>query len=144
MKKTLAILILLFPALLLSKAITFRTKRILINSNSINVQVAETSDQHEKGLMFRTHLKNDEGMLFVFDNESVRTFWMKNTFVPLSIAFLNAKKEIIDIQDMNPAISEMQNDLPIYKSSGPARYALEMSQGWFRKKNVKIGDRASF
>ncbi|GIL17244.1 MAG: hypothetical protein BroJett040_09950 [Oligoflexia bacterium] len=136
-------IILLLSMNLLAKT-TFGTKKILINKVPITVEVAETSEQHELGLMYRQALKDGQGMLFIFQNEEIRTFWMKNTFVPLSIGFLDSQKIIIDIQDMKPAESEMQKEHPLYKSSRPAKYAIEVPQGWFKKNNVKVGDKVHF
>ena len=83
-------------------------------------------------------------MLFIFPDEQPRSFWMKNTFVPLSIGYFNAKKELIDMIDMEPAQSEMQNQFPTYASKGPAQYALEVPKGWFLKNKIKIGQKFSF
>ena len=88
--------------------------------------------------MFRERLGKDEGMLFVYDREEFLTFWMKNTPLPLSIAFLDQKGKIVDIQDMEPF------SLKTHDSIHPAKYALEMNQGWFKKNGIRVGDVVSF
>ena len=78
-------------------------------------------------------------MLFIFPDVQPRGFWMKNTFIPLAIGYFNGKKELIDIQEMAAATSEMQKDYPTYVSKEPAQYALEVPTGWFSKHNIKLG-----
>jgi uncharacterized membrane protein (UPF0127 family) len=118
----------------------FSKKEISIDKVKIKVEIAESPDQHSHGLMFRKSLSDNEGMLFIFPEEEPRGFWMRNTFVALSIGFFDAKKKLIDIQDMAPVKSEMETNPPVYNSAGPAKYALEVAQGWFARKKVKIGD----
>ena len=86
-----------------------------------------------KGLMFRQMMGADHGMLFIFEQEMPRRFWMKNTFIPLDVAFFTSSGEIIDIKQMTP------HDLTSVPSSKPVLYALEMNQGWFKAKNIQIG-----
>ena len=116
-------------------------QEILVGSAKLSVEMAKNSEQQQKGLMYRKQMPANHGMLFVFDNEEVRNFWMKNTFIPLSIGFFNTKKELIDIQDMTPVVSEMQTDIPSYQSTGPAKYALEVNLGWFKKNKVRLGNK---
>ena len=78
-------------------------------------------------------------MLFVYDDEQILSFWMKDTLIPLSIAFLNNEREILDIQQMAPNQTRQR-----YSSSQPARYALEVNQGWFSAKGIGIGTRLDF
>lgn len=124
-----------------SAEITFAKKKIKIGSKTIAVEIADNHEKQAFGLMHRSSLVTDQGMLFIFPDEQVRSFWMKNTFIPLSIGYFDAQKKLIDIQDMKPAISEMQTDFPSYASSGPAQYALEMSLGWYQKNRIKLGQR---
>lgn len=105
----------------------------------LNIDIAETEEQHAYGLMFREKLGKDEGMLFIFQNEERRDFWMKNTLVDLDIGYFNKNKTLIDIQQMKAVTSILQTDLPSYPSKGPAQYALEMSQGWFKKNKFPEG-----
>ena len=84
--------------------------------------------------MFRTSLAPDSGMLFIFEKEAFRYFWMKNTHIPLSIAYISRNSVIIDILEMAP------EDTTRYPSSGPAIYVLEMNAGWFQTAGIKPGD----
>jgi len=96
--------------------------------------LASTDEERAQGLMFRKQLPDGQGMLFVFDRDQPLSFWMKNTVIPLSIAFIASDGRILEIKDMQP------NDLSSVKSSRSARYALEVPQGWFGRVNVKAGD----
>jgi uncharacterized protein len=118
----------------------FEKKEIKIGKHKLNVEIADTEEKLSFGLMFRQSLPDGTGMLFVFPDEQPRSFWMKNTFVALSIAYIDAQKKIIDIQDMVPVKSEMETP-QTYPSAGPAKYALEVPRGWFKKKKIKIGDK---
>ena len=100
----------------------------------ITAELARTDEERAKGLMFRTNLPEGEGMLFIFERDQLMSFWMKNTQIPLSIAFIASDGRILEIKDMTP------NDLSSVKSSRSARYALEVPQGWFNRANVKAGD----
>jgi uncharacterized membrane protein (UPF0127 family) len=135
------ILIILVFTSSLAFAVEFKTKKLSLGKQTLTVELAETEEQTAQGLMFRKELKEGTGMLFIFPSEELRSFWMKNTFVPLSIGFFNAKKELIDIQDMAPAASEMQTNFPSYQSKGPAQYALEVPKGWFAKHKIKLRDK---
>ena len=100
---------------------------------NIHAEVARTSLQRQMGLMFRETMANHEGMLFVFDAPSSQCFWMKNTLLPLSIAFLADDGRIVNIADMQPQTVES------HCSAEPVRFALEMNQGWFAKRGIKAG-----
>jgi len=100
----------------------------------ITVEIARTDEERSKGLMYRKQLPDGEGMLFVFDRDQQLSFWMKNTIIPLSIAFIASDGFIIEIKDMQP------NDLNSVRSSRSVRYALEVPQGWFQRVNVRHGD----
>jgi len=105
---------------------------------TIDAEVAETPAQREQGLMFRTELEDGNGMLFIFEYSQILSFWMKNTSIPLSIAFINYYGDIIDIQDMQPEI-----EASTYSSS-LALFALEVPQGWFSRVGVQVGDTIDF
>lgn len=105
----------------------------------IKVELAETPEQHERGLMFRKKLNTNEGMLFIFSDEQTRSFWMKNTLIDLDIGYFNKKKILNDIQQMKAENSVMQLNPPTYPSKQPAMYALEVSKGWFKKNNFPEG-----
>jgi uncharacterized protein len=127
----------------LQPEVKFESKEIKIGSKKITVEIAQTMAQHEKGLMYRDALDMDKGMLFVFTNEEVLNFWMKNTFIDLSIAYVNKKFKIVDIQEMKATTSVQTSTPPTYPSKKPAMYALEMSKGWFKKNNIIIGQTLS-
>ena len=99
------------------------------------VELAATEDQRETGLMFRTALADDQGMLFIFEKDQHLNFWMKNTLIPLSIAYISAQGEIKQILDMAP------QSLDSVPSQWAVRYALEVPKGAFAKAGVKLGDK---
>lgn len=101
----------------------------------IQAQVASTPDQRSIGLMFRTDMPNHEGMLFVFEQPSQQCFWMKNTLIPLTAAFIADDGSIVNLADMQP------QTLDSHCSSAPVRYVLEMNQGWFAKRGIKAGSK---
>lgn len=101
----------------------------------IKAEVAATDEQREIGLMLRKDMAPHEGMLFVFDDEAVHCFWMKNTLLPLSIAFIADDGTVVTIADMAPQTTES------HCPAKPVRYALEMNQGWFAKHSIKPGFR---
>lgn len=101
--------------------------------HGIRAQVASTPDQRATGLMFRREMPPHEGMLFVFEQPSVQCFWMKNTLLPLSIAFLADDGTVVNVREMQPQALDSQC------SDKPVRYALEMNQGWFAKRGIKPG-----
>jgi len=108
---------------------------LLIGSTSILVEIADTPFLRNKGLMFRQSIPENSGMLFSFPDNSQRSFWMKNTNIPLSIAFIDEQGSIKNIERMKPHCLE-----PIY-SIGLAPYALEMNEGWFNRNGFTIGSR---
>ena len=104
----------------------------------VRVEIADDLPEQERGLMERTALGEDRGMLFVYSDEEVRSFWMKNTLIPLSIAYIASDGRIVDLQDMKP----LDDDPPHYVSAEPAQYALEVNKGFFEEHGIKVGDRA--
>ncbi len=111
---------------------------------ALEVEVAKTPEARAQGLMFRTRVPDNTGMLFVFEEEHTWGFWMKNTLVPLSVAFMDRYWTIVDIQDMAVAPNPKDGPFTIYTAKAPARYALEVRQGFFRKYNVTAGTRVLF
>jgi uncharacterized protein len=103
----------------------------------VRAQLAVTPQQRQIGLMFRREMPMHQGMLFVFDDASPQCFWMRNTLLPLSIAFLADDGSVVNIADMQPQSDDS------HCSAKPVRYALEMNQGWFAKRGVKPGTRFS-
>ena len=105
----------------------------------VRVEIADEPGEQATGLMARTALGEGRGMLFVFPSEEVRSFWMKGTLIPLSIAYMDAEGRIVDIQDMKA----LDDEPPHYVSAKPARYALEVNRGFFDDRGVEVGDRAT-
>ena len=101
----------------------------------VEAEIADDPTEQRRGLMERTELAENAGMLFVFDQEQRLSFFMKDTLIPLSVAFIEAEGYIVDIQDMQPL------DLTRHRSAEPANYALEVNQGFFREHGVEVGDR---
>ncbi len=101
----------------------------------IQAEVAQTPEQRGIGLMHRPKMGANEGMLFVFEAPTQQCFWMKNTLLPLSIAFLEDDGSVVNIEDMAPLA------LNSHCSKRPVRFALEMNQGWFAKRGIKAGSR---
>lgn len=124
-------------------ATIFSKKTLILGKQKLLVELADTPEKSAQGLMFRKSLPDGTGMLFVFADEQTRTFWMKNTFIALDIGFFNKKRELIDIQQMEPVASEMQKEVPTYTSRGPAQYALEVPKGWFSKHKIGLKERFS-
>ncbi len=111
------------------------TTRITAGMHVIEAELAVTPTQQQTGMMFRTTMGTNEGMLFVNDDAAVRCFWMRNTLLPLSIAFVADDGTIVNIADMQPR-SEAS-----HCSAKPVRFALEMNQGWFAKRGINAGTR---
>ena len=101
----------------------------------IDAQLALTPEQRQTGLMWRKKMPTHEGMLFVFDQPSQQCFWMKNTLIPLTAAFVGDDGTIVNLVDMQP------QTLNPHCSTKPVRYVLEMNVGWFAKKNITAGSK---
>jgi uncharacterized protein len=101
--------------------------------NLIDTQIAMTSEQREIGLMYRTQMQPNEGMLFIFEQPQKQCFWMKNTLLPLTAAFIDNSGTILNLADMQP------NTTNPHCSTAPVRFVLEMHQGWFAKRGIKPG-----
>ena len=106
-----------------------------IKGHQLTAEVAATETQRATGLMYRRMLPENRGMLFVFPHAAPQSFWMMNTYVPLSIAFLDETGAIVNIADMKPLTTNS------HSSTKPAKYALEMNQGWFAKRGIRPGAR---
>ena len=112
---------------------------IAFGDKKLEIEVVDTPAAIQTGLMYRKSVPENAGMLFVFEKPRKAQFWMKNTYVPLSIAFLDKKKKILNIEDMKPLDEESRT-----LSRGSASYALEVNQGWFKANGVQAGDVAEF
>ena len=109
--------------------------RLTAGIHNINAELASTPPQREIGLMFRSVMPANDGMLFVFEQPSQQCFWMKNTLIPLSIAFIGDDGSVVNIDDMKP------QTLDSHCSARPVRFVLEMNEGWFAKRGIKAGSR---
>ncbi len=107
--------------------------KIAAGMHLIDSQIAATPDQRSTGLMHRADMPASEGMLFVFEKAEQQCFWMKNTLLPLTAAFVADDGTIINLADMKPLSTDS------HCSAQPVRYVLEMNQGWFKKKGIKAG-----
>ena len=107
--------------------------RLNAGIHNINAELASTPQQREIGLMFRTAMPANDGMLFVWELPGKQCFWMRNTLIPLSVAFIDQAGAIINIADMQPHSEQS------HCATRPARYALEMNKGWFAQRGIKPG-----
>jgi uncharacterized membrane protein (UPF0127 family) len=107
--------------------------KLSVGMYQIDAQVAQTAQQREIGLMFRKEMPQTEGMIFVFDQPATQCFWMRNTLLPLTAAFVADDGRIVNLADMKPQTDDS------HCSEEPVRFVLEMNQGWFARKNIKKG-----
>lgn len=114
---------------------------ISLKDSELDVEIANTPEKRANGLMGRLELEEGAGMLFIYDTPQILTFWMKNTLLPLSIAFFDSEKTLINMLDMEPPFDEQYT---YYKSKKAALYALEVPQGWFKKQGIRPGDKFTF
>jgi uncharacterized membrane protein (UPF0127 family) len=112
------------------------TALVIFGSDTIRAEVARTAAQRQEGLMYREVVPEGTGMLFVFDRAAVQSIWMKDTFVALDVAFLDASYRIVSIEALEPL------DETIKDSAGPALFALEVRQGWFAENGIAPGAQA--
>lgn len=109
---------------------------VIFGTDTIRVELARTPEEREQGLMYREELAAGRGMLFVFTDSQTRSFWMRNTMIPLDIAYIDENLTIIDIQAMEP-----QTEDP-HPSAKPAMFALEVPLGWFAEMGIGVGAQA--
>jgi uncharacterized protein len=111
------------------------SQKLVINGNILEVELANTPLKRSLGLMYRSELPFNSGMLFVFPQSKNLSFWMKDTHIPLSIAYIDENGFIKNIENMNP------EDITSIKSNSPCKFALEVNQGWFEKNKIRTGDK---
>lgn len=111
------------------------TTTLSVNGKKITAEVADDNTERATGLMFREKLAPDSGMLFIMPQSSPAVFWMKNTLIPLSVAYVNEAGMILEIHDLKP-----RDETPVRSGFPSIAYALEMEQGWFTKNGVLAGD----
>lgn len=111
----------------------FKVIPLTAGMHVIQAELVANDKDRQQGLMFREKMGPNEGMVFVFDAPATVCMWMKNTLLPLSVAFIDESGKIVNIEDMKPQTTDS------HCAKKPVRYALEMNQGWFRQKNIKPG-----
>lgn len=134
LRRSIVALLLALPILALA-ADDAPTRTLTIRDQKLEVEIASTPQTRALGLMNRFSLRTDHGMLFVFETPQPLAFYMKNTYIPLSIAFVDTQGRILNIEDMRPL------DESTHWSRGVAQYAIEMRQGWFAAKGIGVGDK---
>lgn len=117
----------------LAKPSTFATGVVNIGNSNLNVEIAKTQKEHRRGLMHRTSLATNHGMLFILDKVQISCMWMKNTKIPLAVAFTNERGEILNIEKMVPETEDN------HCSVSPAKYALETNPDWFDIHKIQPG-----
>lgn len=114
--------------------------KVRINDVTFNVTVADDDSSRAMGLMYQKSLADDAGMLFIFPSSQPRSFWMKNTLIPLDILYFNAQKKLVSIQADVPPCRATTSRCPSYPSKRPAQYVLEINAGLAQKYGFKPGD----
>jgi len=109
---------------------------VIFGNDTVVAEVAATAEERSQGLMYRDEVPDGTGMLFVFTDSQVRSFWMANTYVALDIAYMDPSYVIVDIIAMEPLVTDS------YPSAAPAMFGLEVRQGWFQEHSIRIGDKA--
>ncbi len=137
LRATLCVLVLVFGTVAGAQSGPQKLPSIRLNAGIHNIQaeVARTPDEHAIGLMFRTEMAANNGMLFAFEQPSQQCFWMKNTLIPLAVAFVGDDGTVVNIDEMKP------QTLDSHCSTKPVRFVLEMNAGWFAKRGIKPGAR---
>jgi len=141
MKNILFIFLLIF-LIGCAKGLDKNFNEIYINNSEklikINAEIADDNEERIKGLTFRERLNDDEGVLFVFENEEYQTFWMKNTLIPLDMIFIDEELKIVDIKNAIPCTND---PCQLYKSEAPAKYVLEVNGNFTKKNNIMPGNK---
>jgi len=109
------------------------------SSVAVKVSIADTDEARMRGLMFRKEMGSKEGMLFIFERDTDSPFWMKNTYLPLDILFINANNEVVDIKEMAQPLSE-----DLIRPNAPYRLALELNGGFVKANKIEAGDRVAY
>ncbi len=140
--KTFLLLILLALVFLVVIIFYNKIKIVCINSACFKVKVAKTAEEKRKGLMFKTTLPADSGMIFVYDKEGTYPIWMKNTLIPLDVIWIDKDNKIIDIKSNLPPCKT--ENCEVFKHKGKAKYILELNAGVVDENNIKVGDIVRF
>jgi len=135
--RVLASCLLFLASLPLLADVTFKTSQVKVAGHPLKVELAIEEPQRLQGLMYRKSLGKEDGMLFIFDEPGYHSIWMKNTLIPLSVAFVDKDGVILNIADMEP------QTLDSHTAAGPAVYAIETNKGWYAGKKIKPGDKVT-
>jgi len=127
----------ILPAIAAFADAQLKTAQVRVGKHPLRVEIVATPEQMAKGLMFRKKLGRNDGMLFIYDEPGYHSMWMKNTLIPLSVAFIDRDGAILNIEDMEPMT------LDSHTSAGPASYSIEANKGWFAEKKIKPGDKVA-
>ncbi|MEK6970317.1 MAG: DUF192 domain-containing protein [archaeon] len=111
--------------------------RVCLGDSCVRVEVVSSPEDRERGLMFRSRLDEDAGMLFVFEGEGIHSFWMKNTYIPLDAIWISSDGRVVDVQSMVPCEGD---PCSVYTPSGPSQYVLEVRHSWAVEHGVSVGD----
>ena len=127
----------------IQEEIVYSNLQIITSSGTVSVKIetASTPEQKTIGLMYRKFLEKNSGMLFVFDKEEPKTFWMKNTLIPIDIIFISSGKKIVSFETMEPCAAD---PCVIYSSGRPAQYALEVNKGFVKENEITTGNQLIF
>ena len=117
-----------------SSAFGLRVVQLKMANSSLFAEVADTPQTSANGLMFRDFLPDDRGMLFIFEKPETASFWMRNTKIPLSIAYIDSTGEILEIKSLKPL-----DETPVASASGEVAFALEVNEGWFMRNGIATG-----
>ena len=117
------------------------TSKVCFTSTCVDVEIADTPESREKGLMFREHLDEGKGMLFIFEAEGYYGFWMKNTLIPLDMIWINSENEVVHIESAEPCKSVF---CASYRTTSPAKYVLEVNSGFAKREGISVGSLATF
>jgi len=152
MNKKLILIIIFLLSLLIATSLTYmlffteknnqKQAQLCFKNNCFDVELALTSKERNQGLMFRDYLEENKGMLFVYVIEEKRSFWMKNTLIPLDIIWLNQNKEVVFISKNNQPCKN--DECSTINSDQKAKYVLELNEGIIEKIGLEVGDRANF
>ncbi|VAW43955.1 FIG007785: exported protein [hydrothermal vent metagenome] len=115
--------------------------RVSLNDQSFVIELADTDNTRALGLMYREHMADDEGMLFVFPDTQRRAFWMKNTLIPLDILYFDQNQKLVSISENTPPCKNTTTRCPNYPSAKPAKYVLEINAGLSQQYGFKSGDK---
>ena len=135
--RVLAALLVLTASLGTWADVAFKKSQVKVGAHVLKVELAVEEEQRMQGMMYRKSMGAEEGMLFIFDEPAYHSMLMKNTLIPLSVAFIDKDGVILNILDMEP------QTLDSHMAAGPAVYAIETNKGWFAAKKIKPGDKVT-